>query len=188
MTVIPLQRHYGRRGRRCLHRQRLGLQGEALIGNAPADNSRGEDVSLGARAFSIRRPESDGISTQDAAHFPVPEVIRFKSPEQRDTTAQRFADKPREPKVPMASSACSAAPPSNFDSAGRDHFSTPAFSYGGTGTEASQANRRSTRSARPNVVLILMDNPGYGGLGVYGGGILRGAGIPRIDQLANEGT
>jgi arylsulfatase len=40
---------------------------------------------------------------------------------------------------------------------------------------------------RPNIVFILMDNLGYGEVGVYGGGILRGAGTPRIDQLAAEG-
>lgn len=40
---------------------------------------------------------------------------------------------------------------------------------------------------RPNIVLILMDNLGYGELGVYGGGILRGAPTPRIDKLASEG-
>ena len=42
--------------------------------------------------------------------------------------------------------------------------------------------------SKPNIVLILMDNLGYGELGVYGGGILRGAPTPRIDALANEGT
>lgn len=41
---------------------------------------------------------------------------------------------------------------------------------------------------RPNIVVILMDNLGYGELGVYGGGILRGAQTPRIDQLAAEGV
>jgi arylsulfatase A-like enzyme len=40
----------------------------------------------------------------------------------------------------------------------------------------------------PNIVFILMDNLGYGELGVYGGGITRGAPTPRIDQLAAEGT
>jgi hypothetical protein len=41
---------------------------------------------------------------------------------------------------------------------------------------------------KPNIVFVLMDNLGYGEVGVYGGGILRGAATPRIDQLAAEGT
>jgi arylsulfatase A-like enzyme len=42
-------------------------------------------------------------------------------------------------------------------------------------------------STQPNIVFILADNLGYGELGVYGGGVLRGAPTPRIDQLAAEG-
>ncbi len=42
-------------------------------------------------------------------------------------------------------------------------------------------------SAKPNIVFILTDNLGYGELGVYGGGILRGAPTPRIDALASQG-
>ena len=42
-------------------------------------------------------------------------------------------------------------------------------------------------AAKPNVLLILMDNLGYGELGVYGGGATRGAATPRIDKLAAEG-
>ena len=40
---------------------------------------------------------------------------------------------------------------------------------------------------RPNIVLMVMDNLGWGEIGVYGGGILRGAETPRLDQLAAEG-
>ena len=40
---------------------------------------------------------------------------------------------------------------------------------------------------KPNIVLVLMDNLGWGELGVYGGGILRGAPTPRLDKLAGEG-
>src|SRR5512136_2045430 len=40
---------------------------------------------------------------------------------------------------------------------------------------------------RPNVVFVLADNVGYGDLGPYGGGELRGAPTPRLDQLAREG-
>ena len=40
---------------------------------------------------------------------------------------------------------------------------------------------------RPNILLILTDNTGWGDWGTYGGGELRGAPSPRIDQLAEEG-
>ena len=42
-------------------------------------------------------------------------------------------------------------------------------------------------SDKPNIVLINMDNFGYGELGVYGGGMTRGGATPRIDKLAGEG-
>jgi arylsulfatase A-like enzyme len=42
-------------------------------------------------------------------------------------------------------------------------------------------------SNKPNIVVMLADNLGYGELGVYGGGILRGAPTPTIDRLASEG-
>ena len=40
---------------------------------------------------------------------------------------------------------------------------------------------------KPNIVVMLADNLGYGELGVYGGGILRGAATPRIDNFTSEG-
>ena len=40
---------------------------------------------------------------------------------------------------------------------------------------------------KPNIVLVVMDNFGYGEIGVYGGGVLRGAPTPRIDSIAAEG-
>ncbi len=42
--------------------------------------------------------------------------------------------------------------------------------------------------SKPNIILVLMDNFGYGEVGVYGGGVLRGAATPRIDSLADEGV
>ena len=42
-------------------------------------------------------------------------------------------------------------------------------------------------SMQPNIVLILADNLGWGELGCYGGGALRGAPTPRIDALAKQG-
>jgi len=50
------------------------------------------------------------------------------------------------------------------------------------------ANVAKAQEKKPNIVFILIDNLGYGELGVYGGGILRGAPTPRIDKLASEGT
>ena len=54
--------------------------------------------------------------------------------------------------------------------------------FGGTMITPASAQQQ-----KPNVVFILADNVGYGDLGAYGGGELRGAPTPRIDQLAAEG-
>lgn len=40
---------------------------------------------------------------------------------------------------------------------------------------------------KPNVVLMMVDNLGWGEIGTYGGGVLRGAETPRLDALAEEG-
>jgi arylsulfatase len=57
----------------------------------------------------------------------------------------------------------------------------------GKRAQASEVTTLAPAARKPNIVLILMDNLGYGELGVYGGGILRGAPTPRIDKLASEG-
>ena len=44
-----------------------------------------------------------------------------------------------------------------------------------------------TQSKKPNIILVLADNLGWGELGCYGGGRLRGAETPRIDALAEQG-
>jgi arylsulfatase len=43
------------------------------------------------------------------------------------------------------------------------------------------------QTSRPNILFILTDNLGYGEVGVYGGGLTRGAPTPRIDSLAKDG-
>jgi arylsulfatase len=57
-------------------------------------------------------------------------------------------------------------------------------SFAAVTTTSAPAN---AQQPKPNIVFMLMDNLGYGELGVYGGGILRGAPTPRIDALAGEG-
>lgn len=49
------------------------------------------------------------------------------------------------------------------------------------------ASARARAQAKPNILVILVDNLGYGELGVYGGGATRGAPTPRLDRLAAEG-
>jgi len=53
--------------------------------------------------------------------------------------------------------------------------------------QVAAPNPVSTQAKKPNVVFILADNVGYGDLGPYGGGELRGAPTPRIDELARDG-
>ncbi len=56
------------------------------------------------------------------------------------------------------------------------------------GPEARQEKGAPPKDGKaPNVVFILADNVGYGDLGCYGGGELRGAPTPRLDQMAREG-
>src|SRR5215475_9088413 len=55
-------------------------------------------------------------------------------------------------------------------------------------TENAQAQQQPPApSGPPNIVYFLVDNLGYGELGCYGGGILRGADTRRIDAFATEG-
>ena len=55
-------------------------------------------------------------------------------------------------------------------------------------SETAQAQQQPpVPSGPPNIVHFLVDNLGYGELGCYGGGILRGADTRRIDAFATEG-
>ena len=56
-----------------------------------------------------------------------------------------------------------------------------------TATFTAAARVAPALPAKLNVVLILVDNFGWGELGVYGGGELRGAPTPRLDRLSAEG-
>ena len=52
-------------------------------------------------------------------------------------------------------------------------------------TLATAAPAQTTRP--PNIVVIMTDDVGWGDLGSYGGGAMRGAPTPNLDRLAQEG-
>ena len=54
------------------------------------------------------------------------------------------------------------------------------------GAKAPQA-RAQTAAKKPNIILIVSDDFGYGDAGVYGGGPNRGMPTPQLDRLAAEG-
>lgn len=54
-------------------------------------------------------------------------------------------------------------------------------------TMAVPAFAQAPSPQKPNIVLIVSDDTGFGDLGPYGGGIGRGMPTPNIDRLANEG-
>jgi arylsulfatase len=49
------------------------------------------------------------------------------------------------------------------------------------------AARAESKSKKPNIVVIMTDDVGFGDLGCYGGGVLRGAPTPHLDRMAAEG-
>ena len=52
---------------------------------------------------------------------------------------------------------------------------------------ATAASQTDAAVHKPNIVLVLMDNFGWGEVGVYGGGVMRGAPTPNIDSIAAQG-
>jgi arylsulfatase len=54
------------------------------------------------------------------------------------------------------------------------------------GLQFSQAQAQQQPS-KPNIIMIISDDTGYGDLGPYGGGVGRGMPTPNIDRLAAEG-
>jgi arylsulfatase len=48
-------------------------------------------------------------------------------------------------------------------------------------------NSASAQTTKPNIIVIMTDDVGWGDLGCYGGGAMRGAPMPNLDQMASKG-
>ncbi len=53
--------------------------------------------------------------------------------------------------------------------------------------QAEPKQQQPAPTGRPNIIMIISDDTGYGDLGPYGGGVGRGMPTPNIDRLAAEG-
>jgi arylsulfatase len=47
--------------------------------------------------------------------------------------------------------------------------------------------QKKQRPQKPNIIMLVSDDTGWGDLGVYGGGVGRGMPTPNLDKMANEG-
>ena len=65
-------------------------------------------------------------------------------------------------------------------------LSVVALLLAASGTRAQDPSASSGQD-QPNIVLVFMDNFGWGEPGFNGGGIIRGAPTHRLDRLASEG-
>lgn len=61
------------------------------------------------------------------------------------------------------------------------------IAFGTLAIPGSLAAPDNTQAKKPNIILIVSDDFGYGDAGVYGGGPGRGAPTPNLDRLAAEG-
>lgn len=51
----------------------------------------------------------------------------------------------------------------------------------------SQGTTKKPRPKKPNIIMLISDDTGWGDLGVYGGGVGRGMATPNLDRMAKEG-
>ena len=65
-----------------------------------------------------------------------------------------------------------------------DHLE-PAFRH--EADIAAAVQKLTSRKKKPNILIYLMDDVGWGDFGCYGGGVMAGAPTPNIDHLAREG-
>jgi arylsulfatase len=54
-------------------------------------------------------------------------------------------------------------------------------------TAAGTDARAAAAGSKPNIVMLISDDTGWGDLGIYGGGVGRGMATPNLDRMAEEG-
>ncbi|MEP3389970.1 MAG: arylsulfatase [Reichenbachiella sp.] len=54
-------------------------------------------------------------------------------------------------------------------------------------THMAEAQKKKKRPSKPNIVMVISDDTGWGDIGVYGGGVGRGMPTPNLDRMAKEG-
>ena len=52
---------------------------------------------------------------------------------------------------------------------------------------ASTANAQKGENKKPNIILMMSDDTGWGDMGIYGGGDGLGHATPELDRMAKEG-
>ena len=67
------------------------------------------------------------------------------------------------------------------------HYKGRVFIFGAVVLMFASLQLYAQSGKKPNVVLMLADNVGYGDIGAFQGGEIRGMPTPRIDRLASEG-
>ena len=66
-------------------------------------------------------------------------------------------------------------------------LATPAFAQDTTQDTAQDMTQGDPKGSKPNILLIISDDTGYGDLGAYLGGEARGMPTPNLDKLADDG-
>lgn len=66
-------------------------------------------------------------------------------------------------------------------------LATPAFAQTTTQDTAQDMTQGDPKGSKPNILLIISDDTGYGDLGAYLGGEARGMPTPNLDKLADDG-
>ncbi len=79
--------------------------------------------------------------------------------------------------------------PITTETVSRGESREPAFSHPEQAAQAARklAELEKRTGRKPNVLIVLMDDVGWGDFGCYGGGEMAGAPTPNIDRLARDG-